>query len=238
MSIAGLALRTITVKALRGQTMAGGAVEPSAIEPIEGKIKEAAQPFILVFTDGGMTQESSRDGIGRDMLGTQLERSLSFEVGVATKVPAQTVTVDGEDGPVELVIAIPPTDEGFEITIDLITHQIVAALQAGTSSWAELWRRFVLRITGIRSERGASDEKGVRFAARRFALTLDTVADPTPGAPLADLWADVVAAFEADAELANIGKLIRGVSPSRTRESSRHTFRPSRRRRRVLRGTV
>jgi len=217
MSLAALVLRTVTVKALRGRTLAGQAVEPSAIAPLEGKLKDTPQPLILVFTDAGETQESARDSNGKDLLGLCVDTSLSFEIAVAARVPIQAPGA----GP-ELEIGIPETDEGFEISIDLIARQICAELQAGRTPWADLWRELVLRVTRLTFERGQSAEKGVRFAARRLVLMVETLADPTPGRPLEGVWDDVVSAIEADQETAHIGALIRSVAEGEAMPEWRH----------------
>lgn len=221
MSLALLALRTVTVKALRGRTLAGDAVHPSAIQPLEGKVRDEPAPFILVFTDSGETKDVERDQIGRDMLGAAIDVTLSFEIAVATRVPVAPIPGEAPDGPVTEIV-IPETDEGFEITIDVIARQVCAELQAGDTAWAELWRSMVMRVLGIRSERGQSAENGVRFAARRLGITVDLVADPAPGAPLDGLWADIVAAFDGDAELAPIGALVRAVAEGEPFSDWRH----------------
>ena len=62
MSLNRLALRLLTVEALRGRTLAGEAVRDSMAIPLDGPIAlDLPQPFVAVYTDDGLSQPRGRD---------------------------------------------------------------------------------------------------------------------------------------------------------------------------------
>lgn len=188
MSIARLALRLATVKALGGRTYAGSRVVDSAIETIASTIGPGPTPALLVYTD-----EASGEAEGRDLLSAGGQATLAIEMAVA-----QAVQVPVADGENEVAIVIPGTDAGIEITLDLMERQVRLALTDPLSPWAEIWRRLVLKIVDIRVLRGANARKGERFAARRLEIRVETLADPVPGMNVGEVWADFLALAEAD----------------------------------------
>jgi hypothetical protein len=99
----------------------------------------------------------------------------------------------------------------MELTLDIMEHQIVAALTADDGAWSGVWMKLVPRVTRRLSRRGASAENGVRFAARQIVLTCDLVDTPIAGAPITagSAWSDVLAAMAADGDLAGIAGLLR-----------------------------
>src|SRR5262245_22778570 len=133
MSLALFALRALTVKALQGRTLAGNAVGSSAILPIDALAEESATPIIQVFTDTLSADE--KDIEGRDLIGANVEITLAIEIACVTRVPT-------EDGQGQEIV-IPQTDEGMEMTIDLIQRQAFLELQASSTTWGKLWRDFV-----------------------------------------------------------------------------------------------
>jgi hypothetical protein len=196
MSISRLALRIVTARALAGVTLAGSRVYDSAVEPIDLKVREQRAPFIVVLTDDHDRQVSGRDlRMGTDSV------ELVLEVAVATTVRAQS----GAD---EEVI-VPHTDEGMEVILDLLGHQITETLMQGQGPWAKLWRDFVMRTPRIMSRRGASVENGLRFAARQMIVTCDTLADPIRGGEMSGPWLRLLYAMEQDEATAGIAALVR-----------------------------
>ena len=71
--------------------------------------------------------------------------------------------------------------------------------------------KLVPRISRRLSRRGASVEKGVRFAARQIVLTCDLVESPTDGAAVlpGSTWEDLLAMMAVDPELVSIGNMLR-----------------------------
>jgi hypothetical protein len=71
--------------------------------------------------------------------------------------------------------------------------------------------KLVPRISRRLSRRGASVEKGVRFAARQIVLTCDLIEAPTDGTPIGEgtAWAELLTVMEADADLAPIAQMLR-----------------------------
>jgi hypothetical protein len=169
---------------------------------IDALAEESATPIVQVFTDALSSDE--KDVEGRDLIGANVGITLAIEIACVTRAPA-------EDGKGQ-VIVIPQTDEGMEMTIDLVHRQTFVELQAANTTWGKLWRDFVLNVRSLSAERGSSGEKGVRFAARRIEIKLETVSDPVPGAPVSGVWVDILAAFAADPELGPLVPALRAAA--------------------------
>lgn len=198
MSLVSCVLRNLTVLALIDRTLAGSEVRSSLLIPINDFQTEPA-PMIAVFTDQAKAEEG--DITGADILGAMSTIALTLEIACITKV----VLHDKQGEETE----IPETDEGMEMTLDFIQRQAIAELQAGSSVWASLWRDCRVRVRGIVVERGASIDKGVRFAARRVEIKLQALTEPVPGKPLTEFWVNVLAAFDADTRTSGLAVLMR-----------------------------
>lgn len=87
----------------------------------------------------------------------------------------------------------------------------MAALTRERSDWSRVWMKLVPRVSRRLSRRGASVEKGVRFAARQIVLTCDLIEAHTDGAAIADgtAWADLLGVMASDADLAPIAAMLR-----------------------------
>ncbi|MFA8386872.1 MAG: hypothetical protein ACEPO2_14700 [Pelagibaca sp.] len=202
MSLTRLAMRLAAARALRGRTLAGDRVFDSAVDPIDQTIAEQRQPLLVLTTD-----EHELEVEGRDMRSGAHRCELVIELAIAARieVPAD----DGQGG--KITISIPHTDEGMELTLDLIEHQVVSALTRDDNPWSRVWMKLVPRITRQISRRGASAENGVRFAARQLVLTCDLIDAPVGGAVLPPLgaWAEFLGLMEADPAVAGLASLIR-----------------------------
>ncbi len=192
MSLSRLALRIVTVAALRGRTWAGDAVRDSAIPPLDVAAREERLPFLSVYTDDG--EVSPRNG---DLLSGQPGCSLVIESAVTAQMRP------GGDW------VIPTTDAGMETTLDLLDRQVRRILMEGDNAWSRLWRALVTEVRGLRSLRGASDEKGVRFAGRQLEIQVTTLPDPRPGHAASGVWSDLLEALAADIFLAPLVALLR-----------------------------
>ncbi|BCB18055.1 hypothetical protein [Bosea sp. ANAM02] len=190
MSLSEIAIRLVTVKALSGRTLAGGAVSDSEVSAIDVAAAEHKRPFIAVYTDDGESQ-----GVGRDILTGNGSFSLAIEIGVTSKMRYRLDS--GED---ELVDALVPTDALMEMTLNLIARQIAIALADPTNEWSDLWRRFVTKVGRVRKRRGASADKLLRFAGRQMEIEVHPLADPPFGKAPAGVWADLLAKIEQDAD--------------------------------------
>ncbi len=196
MSLSRLAMRIAAARAVKNATLAGARVFDSAIDPIDLTIAENRQPILVVMTD-------EHEGIptGRDLFHTDASCDLIIEAAIAARVE-----IEGED-----TITIPHTDEGMELVLDMIEHQVIAALTRERTAWSRVWMKLVPRVKRRLSRRGASAENGVRFAARQIVLTCDLIEAPTDGAPVAagTAWHDVLAVMAADPALSPIADLLR-----------------------------
>lgn len=202
MSLARLAMRLAAARALKGATLAGDRVFDSAIDPIDQTIAETRQPVLIVYTDDQEAQIT-----GRDLMHSSVSCDLVIEAAIAARV--EVPMPDGEGG--ETSIVIPHTDEGMELVLDIIEHQAVAALTRERSDWSRVWMKLVPKITKRLSRRGASSEKGVRFAARQITITCDLIEAPTVGGPVpaGGTWADLLAVMGADPQLGPIADMLR-----------------------------
>jgi hypothetical protein len=202
MSLTRLAMRLAAARAVRDRTLAGARVFDSAVDPIDQTIAETRQPLIVVTTD-----EHALDITGRDLGSGDHACDLVFEVAIASRV--EVPAPDGQGG--QITIAIPHTDEGMELTLDIMEHQIIAALTQDDGAWSATWMKLVPRVTRRLSRRGASAENGVRFAARQIVLTCDLVDTPSAGAaiPPGSAWAEVLRLMGADTALTGIADLLR-----------------------------
>ena len=196
MSLARLAMRIAAARALTGTTLAETRVFDSAIDPIDQTIAETRAPVLIVTTD-----DYELDVTGRDLGHGPTRCDLVIEAAIASRVEVGGATQ----------VSIPHTDEGMELVLDLMEHQVIVALTHDQTPWSRLWMHLVPRITKRVSRRGASVEHGVRFAARQIVLTCDLIEAPTGGAAVVpgSTWAAVLAAFGDDEALAPIGDLLR-----------------------------
>lgn len=198
MSLAALAVRLATVRALKGRTFAGAHVFDSKIDPLNLVVSSGHEFVVIVTTDDDdMTVE------GRDLLAGDHRLELVIEVVAMAKLAVQSGEGEGAE-----TLTIPATDAGLEATLNLIGWQIARALAAGGGAWGDLWRSIVLKVREITSRRGADETNGVRYAARQYIFRVDHIAEPEPGVAPADVWARIVAALKADDELSAIGKII------------------------------
>ena len=196
MSLARLAMRVAAARAVKGVTLAGDRVFDSAIEPIDLTIADNRQPILVVMTD-----EHEAIPTGRDLFHTDASCDLIIEAAIASRVE-----IEGE-----VTITIPHTDEGMELVLDMMEHQVIAALTRERTGWSRVWMKLVPRVKRRLSRRGASAEGGVRFAARQIVLTCDLIEAPTDGAAIAagSVWADVLSVMEEDETLEAIANLLR-----------------------------
>lgn len=202
MSLSQIAVRLVTVKALAGRTLAAAAVSDSEVTAIDVAAADHKHPFIAVYTDDGESV-----GVGRDLLTGNGSFSLAIEIGVTSRMKFRLDT--GED---ELVDALVPTDALMEMTLNLIARQIAVALTDPTNEWADLWRRLVTKVGRIRTRRGASADKMLRFAGRQLDIEVHPLADPPFGRAPTGVWADLLAKIEQDADpgFRKLAPVIRG----------------------------
>lgn len=180
------ALRLTAVKALAGRTFAGDRVQDSSIAPLAEALVLEPQPVIVVYTDDDDITISGLDFLTP----TGGTCAMVFLVAIAG-----AVALEGAAG---WSVTFPETDEASEMTLDLLETDIKLALLDPRSPWSDLWRRFAFTGSRWRSQRGATEEKGARYAARQIILDLDPISDPTPGVAPVGLWADLIAAIAAD----------------------------------------
>lgn len=203
MSLGRLGVRVATCRALSGATIAEARVFDSAIDPIDRTIAQMRAPVLIVTTDDHAAETVS----GRDVQGAAASCDLVIEAAIASRVELK----DPDGGAAEASIEVPHTDEGMELMLDLLEHQVLATLLEGRNPWAAAWLAMVPRIHKRHSRRGADSDKGVRFAARQIVLSIDLVEPPVTGAqvPENSAWSGLLSLMDADAELEDIATWLR-----------------------------
>jgi hypothetical protein len=181
MSLVAYALRTTLWRALLGKTYAHDRVYDSQVAPIDETVQEQPEPFIIVATD-----DETSDVSAHDYLGSSRDLDVVIEIALASELR--------RGGGMN----IPHTDEGLEMALNFMTRQVMRVLQADDDPWAELFRTFALSTKKMVARRGASVEKGVRFAARQIVLTIAPLHEPEFGRAPSGAWADLIAAMRAD----------------------------------------
>ncbi len=192
MSLSRLALRIVTVAALRDRTWAGDAVRDSAIPPLDVAARSERRPFLSVYTDDGQT--APRNG---DLLSGHPTFALVIESAVTAQMEP------GGDW------AIPATDAGMEVTLDLLDRQIRRVLMDPDNPWSRLWRALVVEVDTVRTVRGASTDQGLRFAGRQIEIQIQALPDPLPGRVAAGVWADLLARLESAPDYAPLAAVLR-----------------------------
>ena len=174
MSIVRSCLRLATVAALRDLTWAEARVYDSDFTPLDQAILQTPSPYVVVFTD-----DDTRSNIeGRAEFTGNRKTVLVIEMGIAA---ATTMTAPGE----KQQVVIPATDASYELAIDMLEHQVIAALLHNPEGrWSELFRSMVMSISAIESHREGEAARSARYAARQLVISVDPIADPTPGVVL------------------------------------------------------
>lgn len=195
MSLARLALRLSTVKALANQTLAEDRVRDSEIGPLDENDRQEPAPIISVYT-GGAALEVMR----RDLLSQRGNHQLIIETAITTRMKNK----DGWE--------IPLTDAGMEMSLEVINRQINVALMDPANEWAEIWRSFATISGEVKLETGSSAKPGVRYAGSRILIPVELVKDPVPGEPHSQLWEAFFEKAEAEPDLAPTVQMMRDLA--------------------------
>ena len=200
MSLIPLALRIITVKALRGETYALARVLDSSLDAIDMTVTKDKSPVIVVSSDD---EEYSNENGKLALMAADRSVDFVIEYAVASMVEAP-------DGSQQLTI--PHTDAGQEAILGIMGRQIMRALLTPQTPWSDLWRRVVVSVPKVMIRRGASAEQGVRFAARQMVMSCRTLHEPDFGRAIGagEFWDDLLTLMAADDDLADLAKIIRG----------------------------
>ncbi|MCD4511532.1 hypothetical protein LQT97_09805 [Brucella pseudogrignonensis] len=187
MSVGRIALRIATIEALRGNTSVNGNVLDSEIGSLDVAADESLRtnqekPFISVYTDSAKADDL---GSGRRLWVNGLTELL-IETGIA----ASMTETNQETGEKTIIGGIPATDSAFELFLDVVDRETVAALMDPDNVWAEIWRGLVGNIAKVERRRTADAETGTRMAAHQQCILCDILPDPVYGAAIlpTSLW--------------------------------------------------
>lgn len=203
MSLAREALRLCTVHALRGHTIVGNHVRDSEQGPIDDRDKDEPEPTVIVYTDKCTFGTQRRDLYAGGTCDLVIEIVMTQRMKVRLEET-------GEEG---WVWESPQTDAAMELTLGIITRQIVVALMNGDAAWSEMWRKFARDVGECDDNRGSSMRDGVRFAGRQLVIPVELQADPTPGEAIGETWTRFLALVEAseDANLKAVAPMWRSL---------------------------
>ncbi len=178
-----------TTRALKGATLAGANVIESPLDPIETVLdKFDGQPVIAVYV--GNEKHEIRSGALALLRGDK-----ELQITVQIFLPEEcTVSFEGQE------FSLDTRGSGIEIAFATIWRQCSRALLMGGGVWPLLWQRFVSRITSIVTEPFLLEIGKVRIAAREITISCMTADEPEFGSPPEYLWADFVAALQAEAD--------------------------------------
>lgn len=199
MSLVGFAIRLAVQRLLVDRTWAGDRVLNSPIDPVtdllEGEVKD--KPLIAVFTN-----DYEGDNEGRDIGG----RTASMDLVLFTYLPATVVRIDEGTGAIEFEAR----DAGGASALDMVAHQIRAALLFGAPAWRRVYEAMVVQITKVRARPILVElEKGLRLPARELVLSLKVLPEPDLGKPLGPHWATLHAAMQSDVNAGPLAELLR-----------------------------
>jgi hypothetical protein len=196
MSIGRIALRIVTIEALRGKTSVADNILDSQIGSLDvgadGTLRtDQEKPFLSVYTDASKAEDL---GSGRRLWHNGLTELL-IESGIA----ASMSETDQETGASTIIGGIPATDAAFEFFLDVVDRQLTAVLMDPDNAWAEIWRRLVRDIAKVERRRVSDAETGTRMAAHQQCITCDLLPDPVYGEPIAptSVWQALIDAMEA-----------------------------------------
>lgn len=193
MSLVRLAHRLATVRALRGATLAGPRVIDSSILTVDVAALDEPKPFVVVYSD-----DLLRNQRGLDPARPIDNLSIVLEIG------GTSTMVNDESW------AIPPTDAGLELTIDVIERQIAVAFSDEANPWAEIWRRLHHGDPRWKSLRGSTTD-GIRLAGRQITIDVTPIAEPAFGRAPAGVWADFLGLLAADPTMVGLDDAVAAV---------------------------
>lgn len=182
MSLAMMALRIAAVQALKAAgTLVGDNVLDSQISAIDqtadGRLRsDLPRPFIAVYTDAAKSQD-----LGQTGLRSNGRVDIVFNCGVSVTM-AETNKETGES---QIVDLFPATDANLEAVLDALDVQISRALIDPDNPWAQVFGDFVQTYVALEHVRSSSAAENVRLAAGQMKLTVEVLADPRHGQPLA-----------------------------------------------------
>jgi hypothetical protein len=223
MIVAQEVLRWLTIRSLKGRTWVGDRVFDSPAQPADLRLSTDRAAFIAVYTDDADIVLE-----GGSLTAADATVHLTIEIAVADTTliePASNVDRDPSDPDIDrvpggdTVTTLAQTDEAIELTIGLISRQVIQALVAPDNPWAELWRQMTISREKVEIRRGGPGQEqqetptAVRYASRILRFWVCVVGEPGYGEGVSDdqraFWPRLLTAFDGDQEMAPLGALLR-----------------------------
>lgn len=174
MSLMRIALRIAAIEALRGKTFVNNNVLDSEIGAIDiaadhSVDSDRGEPFISVYTAEAVAQNDGR---------ISLFGATNCDLVLDAAVSAQMVKRDDDGDIVSNLPITPDSDRAYEISLDVLQHQIYAAFGEPEGEWAEIVRKIISdKINAVEISVGRSSSKA-RLAARQIRITIELCPDP------------------------------------------------------------
>ncbi len=190
MSLVAFAVRIAVVRVLRAALPSAFVIVDSPVDAIASLEANPSSALVAVYT--GQT-ENKLDGVaffaGEPLLNVDLQiflpQQMIFSYLAADGVTQQTITLDTRG-------------EGSETALDLIERMIARALAVQADAWSQLFGGFIQKVRDVISSSYLVETAKVKAPAREIRMICETIQEPVPGAPAADIWAQLLAAMTAD----------------------------------------
>lgn len=155
------AIRACAARALHNTTLAGQRVFVGELGQIGSDRLAEKAPFLALYVGDGRTREDE----------TSLLAGGTVDLIVEAICPSPAAGV-GE------------SDEGLELTADMLERQVRLALSDPRNTWAARLQHLA-GFGATKSIRGASDgtEDGARFVARQITISAEPLLEPASGRP-------------------------------------------------------
>lgn len=174
MSVVRQLVHISAVEALRGRTIAGGAVYDSRIVGFADLLKGERRAALNVSVESA--RQDKGDQGERALLGRPTTMTMVVQIAVAQGREAQT-----DDGQTIVVGEVGETDAACEALLNILDRQWRQILAADASDWADVWRGLSTSIDRISDARVVNPENGGRYAARVTEISMNVIPEPAVG---------------------------------------------------------
>ena len=198
MSLVAFAVRIATVRVLRAALPACFAVLDSPVDPIDALALNPSAAVVAVYSG---QNANKLDGTGFFAGAPMLNLNLQIFLP-----PQMTFSVGGQS------VTLDTRAEGSETALDAIWYMIACALAERGAPWADLWGRFVQKVSDSVASSYLVETSKVKAVAREIRLLCDVIQEPTPGGAASDIWSRLLAAMTADAGSDNVSALAPWIS--------------------------
>ncbi len=198
MSLVAFAVRIAMVRSLRAALPSAFTVLDSPVDPIGLLESSPTSGLVAVYTGVG---DNRLDGVGF-FAGNPV-----LTMTVQIFLPQSTAFAYADAAGAPQTLALDLRGAGADTALDVVERMVDRALAVQAGAWSTLFAAFVMRVRSAVSASYLVETVKVKAPARELTLTCETLQEPTPGAPVADVWADLLTAMRADASADSVAPL-------------------------------